>query len=131
MKYILIVGCGKSGKGLGLELSKTENVVVVDRSLRSLDSLGDDFNGKKIWADAMDTNTLEQAGVKEADVVFLLTGNDNLNLVVSKVVKRKYGVKKVVLQVNDIAKEKIFKEEGLNIINRTNLIVEVLNKCIS
>ena len=59
----------------------------------------------------MDVATLEKAGVKEADVVFLLTGNDNLNLVVSKVVKRKYGVKKVVLQVNDVTKEKIFTEE--------------------
>ena len=104
MKYVVIVGCGKSGKALAMELSHTENVVVVDKSLRQIDSLGDDFNGKKIWADAMDINTLEEAGIKEADIVFLLTGNDNLNLVVSKVVKRKYGVEKVVLQVNDIMK---------------------------
>jgi len=131
MKYIVIIGCGKIGKGLAFELSKGENVVVVDRSLRNLDSLGDDFNGKKIWADAMDTVTLEKAGIKEASVVFLLTGNDNLNLVVGKVIKRKYGVQKVVLQVNDATKEKIFKEHGLSIINRTNLVVEVLRKCIS
>ena len=131
MKYIVVVGCGKIGKGLALELSNDENVVVVDRSLKNLDSLGDDFNGKKIWADAMDTNTLEKAGVKEADVVFLLTGNDNLNLVVGKVVKRKYGVEDVTLQVNDIVKKKIFREEGLTIVNRTYLIVEVLKKCIS
>jgi trk system potassium uptake protein len=126
MKYIIIVGCGKVGKNLALDLSSGENVVAVDRSLLNLDSLGDDFNGKKIWADAMDTETLEKAGVKEADVVFLLTGNDNLNLVVGKVVKRKYGVKKVILQVNDIAKEKIFQEEGLFIINKTNLVAGAL-----
>lgn len=131
MKYIVVIGCGKIGRGLALELSKDENVVVVDRSLRNLDALGDDFNGKKIWADAMDTATLEKAGIKEADVVFLLTGNDNLNLVVGKVIKRKYGVAKVVLQVNDATKEKIFKEQGLSIINRTNLVVEVLHKCLS
>ncbi|MBN3040461.1 MAG: TrkA family potassium uptake protein [Candidatus Omnitrophica bacterium] len=131
MKYILIIGCGKSGKGLALDLSRSENVVVVDKSLRSLDTLGDDFNGKKIWADAMDTTTLEKAGVKEADIVFLLTGNDNLNLVVSKVVRRKYGVRQVILQVNDSTKEKIFQEEGLEIINRTSLMVEVLRGFIS
>ncbi len=131
MKYIVIVGCGKIGKNLAFDLSRSENVVVVDKSLRKLESLGDDFNGKKIWADAMDTATLEKAGVKEADVVFLLTGNDNLNLVVGKVVKRKYGVKRVALQVNDVTKEKIFQEQGLSIVNRTNLIVEVLHKCIS
>jgi len=131
VKYIVVVGCGKIGKGLAIELSKTENVVVLDRSLRNLDSLGDDFNGKKIWADAMDVKSLEEAGVKEADIIYLLTGNDNLNLVVGKAAKRKYGVKKIVLSVNDVMKQKIFKEEGLDIVNRTSLIVEVLKKCIS
>ena len=130
MKYIVIVGCGKIGKNLAQELSMAENVVMIDKSLKNLDSLGDDFNGKKIWADALDVNTLEKAEIKDADAVYLLTGNDNLNLVVGKVIKRKYGVKKIVLQVNDAMKKKIFKEEGLTIVNRTYLIVEVLKKCI-
>ena len=130
MRYMVIIGCGKTGKNLAHELAKTENVVVIDKSLKNLDSLGDDFNGKKIWADALDVNTLEKAEVKDADAVYLLTGNDNLNLVVGKVIKRKYGVKKIVLQVNDAMKKKIFKEEGLTIVNRTYLIVEVLKKCI-
>jgi len=130
VRYIIIVGCSKIGKELAMELSKTENVVIVDKSLRKLDSLGDNFNGKKIWSDALDINALEKAGIKETDVVFLLTGNDNINLVVGKVVKRKYGVKKVILQVDDSAKKRIFKEEGLTIVNRTYLIVEVLRKCI-
>ncbi len=130
MKYIIIVGCGKIGKLLAIELSKTANVVVVDKSLKNIDSLGDDFNGKKIWADVLDVSNLEAAGVGEADAIFLLTGNDNLNLVVGKVAKRKYKVKKVVLQVNDTVKKKIFNEEGLTIVNRAYLIVEVLKKCI-
>jgi len=130
MKYIIIIGCGKTGKSLALELSKEENVVVIDKSLKNLDSLGDDFNGKKIWADALDINTFEKTEAKDADAIYLLTGNDNINLVVGKVVKRKYGIKKIVLQVNDAMKKKIFKEEGLTIVNRTYLIVEVLKKCI-
>lgn len=131
MKYIIVIGCGKAGRELAFELSKTENVVAVDKSLRNLNFLGDDFNGKKVWADALDVNTLESAGIKDADTIFLLTGNDNLNLVVGKVVKRKYGVKNVVLQVNDAIKKKIFKEEGITIINRTHLIVDILKKSIT
>jgi len=131
MRYIVVIGCGKTGKNLAHELSKDENVVVVDKSLRNLDSLGDDFNGKKIWSDVLDINTLDKAEVKDADAVYVLTGNDNLNLVIGKVVKIKYGVKKVIISVNDVMKKKIFKEEGLTIVNRTYLIVEVLKKCIS
>ncbi|UCG34642.1 MAG: TrkA family potassium uptake protein [Candidatus Omnitrophota bacterium] len=131
MRYILVVGCGKAGKELALEFARTENVVMVDKDLKALDTLGDDFNGKKIWGDVLDVNVLENAGIKDADALFLLTGNDNLNLVVGKVAKRKYGVEKIVLQVNDIVKKRIFREEGLTIVNRTYLIVEVLKKCIS
>ncbi len=130
MRYIVIIGCGKTGKNLAHELSNVENVVVVDKSLKNIDSLGDDFNGKKIWGDALDISTLEKAEIKDADAVYLLTGNDNINLVVGKVIKRKYGIKKVILQVNDAMKKKVFKEEGLTIVNRTYLIVEVLKKCM-
>ncbi|UCD15335.1 MAG: NAD-binding protein [Candidatus Omnitrophota bacterium] len=131
MKYIVIVGCGKIGKELAVQLSKTENVVMVDKDLEALNSLGDDFNGKKIWGDALDMNTLNAAGIKEANSVFLITGNDNLNLVVGKVVKRKYEIKEVSLLVNDDVKRQTFQEEGLTIVNRTNLMVGVLKRSIT
>ena len=131
MRYIIIVGCGRIGKELAIELSKGEHVVVIDKNLKALDSLGDDFNGKKVWADALDLNTLEEVETKDADAFFLLTGNDNLNVVIGKVVKRKYNIPRVILQVNDVVKKKIFQEEGLTVVNRTYLILEVLKKCIS
>ena len=131
MKYILIVGSGKIGRELAREFSGTENVVMIDKDLKALDVLGDDFIGKKIWGDVLDINVLEDAGIKEADAIFLLTGNDNLNLVVGKVAKRKYELKKIVMQVNDVCKKQLFQEEGLTIVNRTYLIVEVLKKCMS
>lgn len=130
MKYIIIVGCGKIGKGLAIEFANSDNVVVVDKDLKKLEALGSDFNGKSLWADALDIATLEQAGIGDADAIFLLTGNDNLNLVIGKVIKRKYTVKKVILQVTDKVKQQIFQEQGLQIIDRTNLIVEELKKCI-
>lgn len=131
MKYIIIVGCGKTGRGLATELSVTDNVVVVDKDTKALESLGDDFNGKKIWGDVLDLNTLENAGIKDTDVIFLLTGNDNINLVVGTVVKRKYNIKNVILQLSDVIKKRVFKEEGLTIVNPTYMVVEVLKKRIS
>lgn len=130
MKYIVIVGCSRTGKVLAKELANDHNVVVVDKNITNLDALGEDFNGEKIWADALDVSTLEKVGIKEADAFFLLTGNDNLNLVVGKVAKRKYGVEKVILQVNDPVKKKMFSEEGLTIVNKTDILSEVLKKCI-
>jgi len=130
MKYIIIIGLSRAGMELAKEMSKAENVAVLDKSLKAIDCLGDDFNGKKIWGDALDMKSLEDAGIKDADAVFLLTGNDNLNMVIGKIAKRKYGIKKVVLQVNDVVKKKLFSEEGLTIVNPTYLTVGVLKKCI-
>ncbi|MBD3245734.1 MAG: TrkA family potassium uptake protein [Candidatus Omnitrophica bacterium] len=131
MKYIVIVGCGRTGAELARDLSPSANVVIIDKNLKALDSLGEDFNGKKVWGDGLDLHTLEEAEIKQAHALFLLTGNDNLNLVVGKVVKRRYQVPRVILQVNDVVKEKIFREAGLTIVNRTSLLIDVLKKYIT
>jgi len=130
VQYIILAGCGKTGRYLALELAQSHNVVMVDKDRKALDSLGQDFNGKKILGDVLNPEILEAAGIREADSLILLTGNDNLNLVVGKAVLKKYKVKKVALQVYDLKKKKIFSQEGLIIVNRTYLLVEVFKKCI-
>ncbi|OQX87334.1 MAG: hypothetical protein B6D55_03775 [Candidatus Omnitrophica bacterium 4484_70.2] len=130
MKYIIIVGCGKTGRELALEFSLSFNVTVIDKSLRSLDSLGENFNGRKVLGDVLDVKVLEEAGIRDADVIILVTGNDNLNLVVGKIAKEMYKVEKVVLQVYDTVKRRIFQNKGMVIVDRTSLLVEVFKKCI-
>ena len=130
MKYIIIVGCGKTGKYLAYEFAQSHNVVVIDRNKNALDSLGQTFNGKKVVGDVLNLEALEAAGIKEADALILVTGNDNLNLVIGKVARKKYNVKKVALQVYDLRKKRLFSEEGLIIVDRTYLLVEVFKKCI-
>jgi len=131
MKYVIIAGCGKTGRALAEELSSENNVVVIDKSKEALEELPQDFNGKKIVGDVLDIETLKKAGIEEADALILVTGNDNLNLVVGKFVKRKYKLKKIILQVYELNKKKALSEEGLIIINRTDLLVDVFKKCIS
>jgi len=130
MKYIIIVGCGKTGKELAVEFSKEHNVIVIDKFRSALESLSDDFNGKKVLGDALNIKILENAGIKDADILILLTGNDNVNIVISKVAKKLYNIKKIALQVYDTDKKKIFSQEGLIIVNKTYILVEVFKKCL-
>ncbi len=130
MKYIIIIGCGKTGRNLALELAQSHNVVVVDKNKRAIDLLGEAFNGKKILGDALNVTVLEEAGIKDADALILVTGNDNFNLVVGRVARKMYKVEKVVLQVYEVSKKKMFSQEGLMTINRTKILVEVFKKCI-
>ena len=81
--------------------------------------------------DALDLKVLEDAGIKEVDILVLATGNDNVNIVISKVAKKLYrNIKKIALQVYDTSKKKIFSEEGLIIVNKTYILVEVFKKCL-
>ncbi len=132
MKFIIIVGCGKVGQKLAEEFSREHNVVVVDRNAAALESLGEDFNGRKVLGDALDIKVLEEAGIKEADALVVVTGNDNLNIVVSKVAKKMYPqIKKIALQVYETSKKRIFAQEGLITVNKTYILVEVFKKCLS
>ena len=103
---------------------------MIDKDKEALDELGEGFNGKTVVGDALNVEILESAGIQDADALILLTGNDNFNLVIGKVARKKYGVEKVVLQVYEVKKKKLFSEEGLIIVNRTYLLVEVFKKCI-
>ncbi len=78
---IILVGCGKVGSALTRRLTEEgHNVTVVDTSAdkvayisEKLDVLGVEGNGASI-------TTLNEAGMKDADVLIAVTGSDELNL---------------------------------------------------
>ena len=129
--YIIIVGCGNVGQRLAQEFSLSkDNVVVIDKSREALGRLGGRFNGKTIIGDALDTSVLEQAAMYSCDAAFVLTGNENLNLVIGQVAKKIFKVKKVIIQMHSFSKEEVFKKQGLIIINRTNLFLDKFKNCL-
>lgn len=130
MQKILIIGCGRTGEKLAKEFSANFNVTVLDKNPYALSALGEQFNGETIVGDALDLDVLEKAGIKEANILIIVTGNDNLNLVVGKIAKEMYKREKVLLQIYDYAKKGILSSENVEIIDKTQLLVEVFKKCI-
>ncbi|MCD6539372.1 MAG: NAD-binding protein [Candidatus Omnitrophica bacterium] len=123
--YIIIIGCGELGVKLAEELSLDKHdVVVIDKRRSALRKLGSNFNGQTISADALDLEVLKTAGIEKADALFLLTGNDNLNLVIGQLAKKVFKVRKVIVQVFSFFKEEVFKNKDLIIINRNNLFLD-------
>ena len=129
--YIIIVGCGEVGLRLAQELALgQDDIVVIDTSRRALERLGARFNGRSIHGDGLDLEVLTEAGINSCDVVFVLTGNETLNLVIGQVAQKTFKVKKAAVQVHSLAKEEIFRKKGLIIINRTNLFLDKFKQCI-
>ena len=91
---IIVVGCGRVGSQLATMLSiEGHNVVVIDRDETAFRRLGGTFNGVTIRGLGFDEETLEQAGIREADALAATTDLDNTNLMTCEVARKIFGVK--------------------------------------
>jgi len=123
--YIIIVGCGKIGSYLAKSLDEKNDVVIIDKDERSFEKLGD-FNGVTIIGDGLDIDTLKESGIERADAIAITTSNDNVNIVIAQIAKKKFNVSRVITRISEPAKEDICKNLGIETVNTTSLIASLV-----
>ena len=134
--FILIVGGGKVGSYLSRALVDQGHEVVViekdERKAKMLDRLID--RQVTVVGDGCDPFVLEGAGVARADVVVADTGDDEDNLVVTLLTKKKSKAR-CIARVNNPANKYIFDsldpEDPVTVISSTELILDVLNEQVN
>ncbi len=106
---VLLVGGGKTGSFLLGALSKNNEVVLLEKDASRVGLLRERWPQKDIrHGDGCEPSVLEDAGVKDADVVVAATGDDEDNLVISYLSKYEYGVPMVFAKVNNPRNEWLF-----------------------
>lgn len=124
---IMIVGCGKVGQNLALELSEQgHDVSVVDRSQEDLDELPADFRGYITAGVPIDQDVLRHAGIENCDAFAAVTHDDNVNIMAAQLARDIFKVPKVVARVYDPHREHVFSKWGLDTICPTNLTVSAV-----
>lgn len=100
---IIIVGGGQVGSFLGnMLISNGHQVKIVESRESNYSRISERFSEDTvIFGDGTSPDLLEAIGITSADVVAAVTGNDEVNLVVSTLAKFEFGVPKVVARVND------------------------------
>lgn len=100
---VIIVGGGKVGGHLARLLSRGGNTVrLVEQRREGAAALARDLDGVQVLqGSGCEPGTLEQAGVREADVVAAVTGTDEVNLVAAGLAHAEFGVRRVIARVND------------------------------
>ncbi|MDQ3894830.1 MAG: TrkA family potassium uptake protein [Actinomycetota bacterium] len=127
----LVIGCGRVGSAVALELSHAGwNVTAVDESEEALHRLGDRWPGNFVVGHGMDTAVLHEAGIEDADAVVVATDGDNTNLVIAQVAQKRYGIDCVVVRVLDPARARWYRERGLHIVSPTMTAIEVLTAAV-
>ena len=84
---VIIVGAGEVGSSIAASLAETHDVVVIDVDPDLVESLTYSSDVLALAGDGTDVETLEEAGVGDADMVIASTDDDETNLVVTGTAK--------------------------------------------
>ncbi|PLX89922.1 MAG: Trk system potassium transporter TrkA [Desulfuromonas sp.] len=99
---ILIVGAGQVGYFLCERLSmEGHDVTLVDRDQQRLNAAQDRLNVLGILGNGASAETMEQAGIKQADIVMAVTDFDEVNILAC-LLAREYGVSRRIARIKSI-----------------------------
>jgi len=112
---VVIVGCGRVGARLALELTEEgHEVTVIDQSANSFSRLGENFAGTALLGNGIDEDMLKRAGIEEADAFCALTNGDNRNIMSAEMAQKVFNVPKVVCRIYDPIREDAYRKLGLH-----------------
>ena len=111
--HIIVVGCGRVGSELAMELSdEGHSVVVIDKNRDSLRRLTH-FHGKTIVGSGFDRDVLFQAEATTADALAAVTSGDNSNILSARIARDHYNIKNIVARIYDPARAEIYMKLGI------------------
>jgi len=115
--YIIIVGGGDLGFYLAqILLDEEHDVVIVEKDEKVCEKIANELDLVVTKGDGTETKTLEKAGIKEADALVALTGQDETNMVISLLAKE-LGAKNVATRIGKIEyDESVLKKLGIDIV---------------
>jgi trk system potassium uptake protein TrkA len=127
----LIIGCGRVGSTIALQLLKDGwEVTVVDESEDALSRLGESWPGRFLVGHGMDTDLLREAGIEDADAVVACTDGDNTNIVIGQVAQKRFGIQCVVARILDPARAEFYSKRGLRTVCPTKTAIDALSAAV-
>jgi trk system potassium uptake protein TrkA len=134
--FVLIVGGGKVGTYLTRALLEQGHEVVVVEKVDKKAAMLEQLLQQKVTVpgDGCDPLVLEQAGLERADVVVADTGDDEDNLVVCLIAKKRCKAQ-CIARVNNPANKMIFEsldsENPICVISSTEIILDTISRSIA
>ena len=128
----IIVGCGKLGSGLALNLiKKGYSVTVIDDNAATFELLGKNFAGRTITGVGFDKAILEKAGVQSADALIACCKSDVTNALIGRISRNIYRVPHVISRIYDPRKAEIYHTLGIQTISATTWGIRRVTEMLS
>ncbi len=128
---VMIIGCGRVGSVLANRLDEAgHQVVVLDRNQQAFRRLSEKFSGRRIVGNGLVEEYVRPTLQEEADILFAMTDEDNVNLMIAQRVKRNFKLERVVAVVHDSILSGLYKELGVETVCPTDLVIKDLLQTI-
>jgi trk system potassium uptake protein TrkA len=128
--YIIVAGGGKVGFYLARELiAQGHEVLLIEKSGARCEMIAAELGNVVQRGNADEATVLADAGTNRADCVVAVTGDDEDNLVICQVAKRRFTVPRVIARINNPKNEAIFRLLGIDAtVSSTDLILSVIEQ---
>jgi trk system potassium uptake protein TrkA len=128
--FVIIVGGGNIGSHLAkLFLDGGHRVKVIDERPPLLEKLHKELPTDVIVSgDGSSPLTLENAGIRQANVLAAVTGSDETNLVVTSLARFEFNVPRVIARVNNPKNAWLFNQEmGVDVaLNQADILAKLV-----
>jgi trk system potassium uptake protein TrkA len=128
--YAIVAGGGKIGYYLAKELvEQGHEVLILEKDGRRCRLIEEELGNLVMEGDAAEASVLAEAGSERADVIVAVTGDDEDNLVICQVAKKRFSTPRAVARINNPKNEQIFRMLGIDAtVSSTDVILGVLEQ---
>ncbi len=128
---IVILGAGRLGARLANVLVSEGQVIdIVDQDEAKFKSLSDHPNLRHVHGDIFNDEVMATVFTTPPDVFIVVTGSDNINLMVAQAIKRQYPIPRVLVRVFDPTLAEVYNNLGMETVCPTNYAVAEMHKMI-
>jgi trk system potassium uptake protein TrkA len=111
---VIVVGCGRVGSRLGVELVEGgHSVVIIDKNETAFRRLPSGWAGTALVGAGFDRDVLERAGARSCGALAAVTNGDNSNILCARIARETYGIPNVVARIYDPRRAEIYQRLGL------------------
>lgn len=111
---VVIMGCGRVGASLAIELDTAGyDVVVIDHRPEAFDRMPGDFTGRTVTGTGFDRAVLEEAGLRDATAFAAVSSGDNSNIIAARVAREAFGVERVIARIYDAGRAEVYERLGI------------------
>jgi trk system potassium uptake protein TrkA len=116
--YIIIGGGGEVGYYLAKNLlQRGHEVLLLEKDGTRAQALSEELDqGVVMRGDACEARVMEEAGAQRANIVIAVTGEDEDNLVICQVAKKRFHVGRTIARINNPKHEALFYKLGIDFI---------------